>query len=312
MNTSPFMVADEWNLDRRAVLASFIKGCEAGLFSLHWQTQCTRCGALMDKGEHLHQLSDQETCVKCGNDYENFLDENVTVSFSVNPRFHRSKFRRFRQYHPRDRASDVRVTGLDCLLSPAFAEVFRDQTLSESESLSIGHMTLLFTDIVDSTRIYATHGDIPAFKAVRHHFTLLENAVQQNHGVLVKTIGDAVMAVFNNEIHAVQAAFRAIQTFPYNFEEQQFHLDIKLGIHSGSTIAVNLNQQIDYFGTTVNLAARIQGLARAGELVISDKVYEQAGDFLNIKPYTREQVNLKGLPDLIEIIRLDAHALRNP
>ncbi|MCF7802394.1 MAG: hypothetical protein K9N34_10315, partial [Candidatus Marinimicrobia bacterium] len=64
--------------------------------------------------------------------------------------------------------------------------------------------------------------------------------------------------------------------------------------HSGTTIAVNLPQQIDYFGTTVNLAARIQGLAQAGELVLSDKVLNQAEDYLQPHTYTREQVNLKG------------------
>ncbi|MCF7802102.1 MAG: hypothetical protein K9N34_08785, partial [Candidatus Marinimicrobia bacterium] len=63
--------------------------------------------------------------------------------------------------------------------------------------------------------------------------------------------------------------------------------------------------------TTVNLAARIQGLAQAGELVLSDKVLNQAEDYLQPHTYTREQVNLKGLPDLVEIIRLDVRALRN-
>ncbi|MCF7802395.1 MAG: DUF5939 domain-containing protein [Candidatus Marinimicrobia bacterium] len=158
----PFALADEWILNRDAVLASFIKGCEVGLFSLHWRTHCTRCGAFMDNGEHIHHLSDQETCMKCGNDYKSFLDENVEVSFSVVSRFSSSKFHFFRRLPLQSAPSDVRVTGVDCLLSPVFAEVFHDQTLSESESLSIRHITLLFTDIVDSTRIYATHGDIPA------------------------------------------------------------------------------------------------------------------------------------------------------
>jgi len=210
--------------------------------------------------------------------------------------------------------SGQKVTGKDCLLLPLFREVFKDQTLSEHQSLNIRHITVLFTDIVGSTAIYHEFGDIPAFKAVQNHFDILRNAVEAHQGVIVKTIGDAVMAVFHDEADALLAALEALDGFPYNHPDQKFQLTIKLGIHSGSAIAVNLNDRIDYFGTTVNSAARIQGLAGGSELVFSEPVYirwqetMKSGDWVNY--VHQETVQLKGLLSPVTIYRMDVLAWR--
>ncbi len=322
----PYDLADTWGTARQETLEAFIRGSRDGLFTLHWQSHCPYCGHTADQHTKIVDLPSENQCSVCHGDYANYLDETVEVSFSVTP-----KYRPARVIYPAGVSSNkqpghenqrqsphpntVRVTGKDCLLLPLFQKVFKDQTLSEHQSLNIRHMTILFTDIIGSTAIYNEFGDVPAFKAVRNHFRLLRRAVENHHGVIVKTIGDAVMAVFNDDFDAVNSAFAALKLFPYNHPEQIFQLDIKLGIHTGSTIAVNLNEQIDYFGTTVNVAARVQALASGGELVLSEPVFTRLKAHLDAAGYGRyvqkERVLVKGLPRELEIYRIDVQSLRS-
>jgi len=321
----PFRLADHWQLDRRAVLESFVRGCQVGLFALHWQSHCPHCGNRAGQHSAISNIETTQQCSVCGHDYENYLDETVEVSFSVTPKYRKTGVftPTVALFKPKTgplflttspEHSGQKVTGKDCLLLPLFREVFKDQTLSEHQSLNIRHITVLFTDIVGSTAIYHEFGDIPAFKAVQNHFDILRNAVEAHQGVIVKTIGDAVMAVFHDEADALLAALEALDGFPYNHPDQKFQLTIKLGIHSGSAIAVNLNDRIDYFGTTVNSAARIQGLAGGSELVFSEPVYirwqetMKSGDWVNY--VHQETVQLKGLLSPVTIYRMDVLAWR--
>lgn len=320
----PFKLADTWKIDRRAVLESFIRTSQVGLFTLHWQSHCPHCENISGHHAVISNIKTTQQCSVCSRNYENSLDETVEVSFSVTPKYRPTggfkpvatllKAKPESLPNPVKTNPQQRVTGKDCLLLPAFREVFKDQTLSEHQSLNIRHITLLFTDIVGSTAIYHEFGDIPAFKAVQNHFEILRGAVERHQGVIVKTIGDAVMAVFHDEAQAVAAAMEALNEFPYNHPDQKFQFDIKLGIHSGSTIAVNLNDQIDYFGTTVNLAARIQGLARGGELVLSEAVFNRWQDVnpaLDLAQFVQqESVLVKGLLSAVAIYRINVAALR--
>ena len=102
--------------------------------------------------------------------------------------------------------------------------------------------------------------------------------VERHQSSLVKTMGDAVMAVFSDEVDAVRAGMEILTAFR-GFRESS-HLaartDIKLGVRSGSCYAVTANQALDYFGQTVNVAARFQGEARSGELVLDNDLWERA------------------------------------
>ena len=83
------------------------------------------------------------------------------------------------------------------------------------------------------------------------------------HGAIVKTIGDAVMAVFDNPVEATSAALEmidALNEFNHTISQE---LILKVGIHRGHSMAVTDNERIDYFGQSVNIAARVQGLADA-------------------------------------------------
>jgi class 3 adenylate cyclase len=147
----------------------------------------------------------------------------------------------------------------------AFRDMFSDEVLRPGDEVAIGTVTLMFTDLKGSTALYDRVGDAHAFHMVREHFAVLARTVREHDGAIVKTIGDAVMATFADPADAVRAAL-AIQSAPPE------GLAIKMGLHSGPCVAVTLNGRLDYFGSTVNLAARLEGLSQGGDIVLSDRL----------------------------------------
>lgn len=165
---------------------------------------------------------------------------------------------------------DDAATAADVTSLQVFRDLFSREALRPGEEISISSATLLFTDLRNSTRLYRQIGDAPAFGRVRQHFDLLEQAIAAEGGAVVKTIGDSVMAVFRQPV----AALRAIQTAHAALSrlEGTPSLAIKVGLHSGPCIVVTLNERLDYFGSTVNIAARLPGLAEGGEIVFSNEI----------------------------------------
>ncbi len=134
-------------------------------------------------------------------------------------------------------------------------------------------MTILFSDLVGSTAMYSHVGDAPSYALVRDQFAFLQRIVRQHEGAIVKTIGDAIMAAFVDPANGLRAAFAIQQEIEgFNARHPDLPLMIKLGMHHGPCIAVNLNGRLDYFGTTVNLAARLEGQSKGGDVVISERL----------------------------------------
>lgn len=163
----------------------------------------------------------------------------------------------------------------DLLGFQGFRDLFSKEAVSSDVQLDIGTQTILFTDLVGSTKFYEAEGDTVAFAAVRKHFVRAYEAVKANDGVIVKTIGDAVMAAFNEPAKALQAAHDLQRHFDGKAADNQLRLRITL--HTGPCLAVNLHGQVDYFGSTVNLAAKIQSVAEAGQVAWTEAVMKDAG-----------------------------------
>jgi class 3 adenylate cyclase len=164
--------------------------------------------------------------------------------------------------------ADDAATAADVTSLQAFRDLFGTEALRPGEELRVGSLTIVFTDLRDSTRLYRQIGDAPAFGSVVAHFDVVRNAVAREGGAIVKTIGDAVMATFRRPVAALQAmldAQLALAAPPAGGRP----LALKVGIHSGPCIAVTLNDRLDYFGSTVNAAARLVGLSNGDDLVIS-------------------------------------------
>jgi class 3 adenylate cyclase len=167
------------------------------------------------------------------------------------------------------------LTAKRLLTNQTFRDLYRTDTLDIDQRLKITSLTFLFTDLKGSTELYERVGDLVAYDLVREHFRVLHEIVAAETGAVVKTIGDAVMATFPTPDHAISAALR-MRDAMHRLNEQRGQEDLllKIGIHEGPCLAVTLNDRQDYFGQTVNIASRVQGLAVSRSIFATDNVVE--------------------------------------
>jgi class 3 adenylate cyclase len=199
------------------------------------------------------------------------------------------------------------LTGKRLLTTQTFRDLFRSEVIRSSEGLGVRSITLLFTDLKGSTALYDRIGDLNAFALVQRHFEHLQDAVVRQRGAIIKTIGDAVMAAFLEPADAVRAALAMRREIAaLNRAQPDRSLVLKIGIHNGGAIAVTQNDRLDYFGQTVNVAARVQGLADADEICITEDVFEAEGvqDALAEVAITREIARLRGIDQDYPVFRI--------
>lgn len=169
------------------------------------------------------------------------------------------------------------LTAKRLLSNQTFRDIFRTDTLDVEQGLKILSLTFLFTDLKGSTALYDRVGDLAAYEIVRAHFRILQEIVASLGGAVVKTIGDAVMATFPSPDRAVAAAMRMRDAMrELNALRGGDDVQLKIGIHEGPCLAVSLNERQDFFGQTVNIAARIQALATTDSVLASETVVRAA------------------------------------
>jgi class 3 adenylate cyclase len=167
------------------------------------------------------------------------------------------------------------LTAKRLLTNQTFRDLYNTDTLDPDQRLKITSLTFLFTDLKGSTALYERVGDLVAYDLVRQHFSVLYEIVASEAGAVVKTIGDAVMATFSTPDRALAAALRMREAMSrINTERGNEDLLLKIGIHEGPCLAVRLNNSQDYFGQTVNIAARVQGLASSRAIFVTQPVVE--------------------------------------
>jgi len=192
---------------------------------------------------------------------------------------------------------------------PEFRREFSGDLLRPGTTLKVARVALLFTDLTDSTALYTRVGDAKAFKVVHEHFDLLMSIIARRRGTLVKTIGDAVMAAFVEERDAIAAAIEMLERFP-TFRgglPEANKTFLKVGVFAGPCYVVTANGILDYFGQTVNTAARLQGAAGAGEVILVEAVADEAqqqGWLGQHVPGERFDAVLKGLDAPVRVARI--------
>jgi class 3 adenylate cyclase len=166
---------------------------------------------------------------------------------------------------------DQAATAAEVTALQLFRDLFASEALRPGDQINVGQMTILFTDLRNSTRLYREIGDAVAFGAVMNHFDVLREEIAREGGSIVKTLGDAVMAAFPRPAPALRAIMRA-QAMLAAPPEGVRPFTLKAGIHTGPCIAVTLNERLDYFGSNVNLAARLEPLSTGEDCVITSDV----------------------------------------
>jgi class 3 adenylate cyclase len=183
------------------------------------------------------------------------------------------------------------LTATRLLTNQTFRDIYRTDTLAIGQRLKILSLTFLFSDLVNE------------------HFRLLQEIIASERGAVVKTIGDAIMATFETPDRAIAAAIRMREAMSdLGAERQHQSLRLKMGIHEGSCLAVTLNGQQDYFGQTVNIASRVQGLAASRSIVVTEPVVENAHarallETSGLKPVPR-RVALSGIADKVSVYEI--------
>ena len=201
-------------------------------------------------------------------------------------------------------ATAARVT-----LMQEFRELFGSEVLAPGHEVGISTLAVLFTDLLGSTAMYEGAGDAPAYGRVRRHFEFLRERVAAASGAVIKTIGDAVMAAFPTPEAALSAALAMQAEFEPWCRAAGIDppLVLKIGLHAGPAVAVAANERLDYFGRTINLAARIQKQAGGGEVALTEELWEALG-----RPggaAERFEAVLPGIDGRVRLVRLSSGPL---
>jgi class 3 adenylate cyclase len=199
------------------------------------------------------------------------------------------------------------ATAHDLSMSPEFRRLFSRDLLKKGTPLKVTRVAILFSDLTGSTALYTKVGDAAAFRLVDDHFDVLREAIAAEDGVLVKTMGDAVLAAFRDPGACVRAAVDALGRFE-RFRAAREHGDLvglKLGAYAGPCYVVSANGQLDYFGQTVNVASRVQHLADSGQLVVPRDLAESIGEpGKALRLVERMEARVKGVDAPLDLVRL--------
>jgi len=168
------------------------------------------------------------------------------------------------------------------------------------ETHTIDACTVMFADVAGSTKLYEELGDNKANSVISELIQLMQTATESNNGVVIKTIGDEVMCRFDSVDDAANTAIQIQEKLQLGLVQGTF-VAIRIGFHTGSTI---LQADGDVFGDSVNTAARMAGIAKGRQIILSKSTADQLT--LQLKDKTRDfdKVHVKGKAEELSISEL--------
>lgn len=199
------------------------------------------------------------------------------------------------QWHISTATPNIEVFGHD--MPGSLGELVSSlETSDESlaDGIPAGTVTVMFTDIEDSTVVSQELGDQRWARVVEDHFAMLDQVIKRHRGDVVKRLGDGTMTVFGSARAAIEAAIETQQAVSGT------ELRVRIGLHTGDS----LRRDGDYYGVAVNKAARIAGIAAGGEVVVSAVTAELSGG-QGIRFGPSRTVSLKGLGGTHEILSVE-------
>jgi class 3 adenylate cyclase len=152
------------------------------------------------------------------------------------------------------------------------------------------HVTLLISDIEDSTRYGVEFGDALWSDVIRRHFDRLGRIADVHRGLIVKTMGDGVLMAFDTPADAARAALAIQDSVIEHRDVGEYR--VRIGIHLGPAV----HSDDDYFGYTVTKTARLTSAASGGEILVSKQVAEAIDELEDLSAGRPRALSLKGLP----------------
>jgi class 3 adenylate cyclase/CHAT domain-containing protein len=145
-----------------------------------------------------------------------------------------------------------------------------DSILMEKFSRKV---TIMFTDIKGSTSYYETRGDLAGRTMIHQHNSIVMPLIEKHNGTLLKTIGDATMSLYENAADGLRAATEIQKSLlAYN---QGRPAGEQIKVRCGLNCGIGLVENNDVYGDVVNVTARIESQASAGDIFISEQIYEE-------------------------------------
>src|SRR5712671_2196148 len=184
--------------------------------------------------------------------------------------------------------------GLGQSVNPAQALTPQTIISSLSAGQSEGTVTIMFTDVEGSTQMLSSRGFTLSHEIMKAYEAIIEDKITEHAGRRIKGLGDGVMVSFGSSRHAVECGIeiqRAIAE--YSKQNPERKLKIRIGINTGEVV----EEAGDIFGAAVNVAARVAGKARGGQILVSEVVRELVGPVSEMKFGYRGRYKLKGFPD---------------
>lgn len=178
----------------------------------------------------------------------------------------------------------------------------RKRLEAEFEARYTKRITVMFTDLVGSTSITETHGDITTREMIKRHDDIIRERVEANNGTLVKTLGDGTMSYFSNTLDAIEAAI-AIQKELGELNDTKkmaVPIRVRVGINYGEGIV----EENDIYGDVVNVAARIEAQAKADEIYLSESAYHELSDKGKFYARVIKTTYLKGKAKPVQVIKV--------
>lgn len=160
---------------------------------------------------------------------------------------------------------------------------------------------IMFTDIKGFSKKMG-EDEVAAMQVLRTHDTMMKSMVEKHGGVVIKSIGDSFMVDFSSAVNAVKCAIDAQENFwNYNKDKSEFEkIEIRVGIHLGDVITMGN----DVYGDGVNIAARIEAITEPSRICISEDVYKQVRNKMQIKAYQMGSIELKNIAYPVEVYEL--------
>jgi pilus assembly protein CpaF len=157
-----------------------------------------------------------------------------------------------------------------------------------------GTVTIMFTDVEESTRLLSTRGFTASHEIMKAYETIIDEKVSQHAGRRIKGLGDGFMISFGSARHGVECALDIQQAIAeYSKQNPERRLRIRIGLNTGEVV----EEGGDIFGAAVNVAARVAGKAKGAEILVSEIVRQLVGPVAELKFEFRGHYKLKGFPD---------------
>jgi pilus assembly protein CpaF len=157
-----------------------------------------------------------------------------------------------------------------------------------------GTVTIMFTDVEDSTRMLSTRGFTESHEIMKAYEAIIDEKVAEHAGRRIKGLGDGFMISFGSVRHGVECALDIQQAIAaYSMQNPERKIRIRIGLNTGEVV----EEAGDIFGAAVNVAARVAGKAKGGEVLVSEVVRQLVGPVAEMQFTVRGRYKLKGFPD---------------